>query len=78
MQLKRVQAIAGTCLAYLAEQLGLCTGSPDQMVRASLTQVNKARFRRNSRRASGVGILSADARVTPQFDFLLASWTSCS
>ena len=69
MQLKPVQAIAGTCLAYLAEQLGWST--PDGSCLVDV--VNKTGSRNNGRRASGVGILSANARVTPQFDFLDAS-----
>lgn len=67
----RVQAIAGTLLASSAEQLGWST--PDGSCR-SLRSKQTTRFCGNGRRASGVvGISSANARVTPQFDFLLAS-----
>src|SRR5690242_5118458 len=48
---KRVLAIARTCLAYLAEQLGWLL----RMVRASLRSKQTARFCGNGSRASGVG-----------------------
>lgn len=66
---RRERTIAGTCLACSAEQLRWLL----QMVRASLRSKQTARFCGNGRRASGAGISSANARVTPQFDFLPAS-----